>query len=123
MDYSDDITSQWKHYDSNINEYQTASGRSYSWTGVDYFYNYVKENNNDGICGEVDVNLYYAEIGDVIQVGYNDIYRHSTIVSKIENNHILVNSNSNNLKDYPVDAYVYPLKRLIKILGSNYINN
>ena len=119
MDYGDDITSQWKHYDSNINEYQTASGRSYSWTGVDYFYNYVKENNNDGICGEVDVNLYYAEIGDVIQVGYNDIYRHSTIVSKIENNHILVNSNSNNLKDYPVDAYVYPLKRLIKILGSN----
>lgn len=119
MDYSNNITLQWKHYDSEINEYETASGRSYSWTGVDYFYNYVKENSNNGICGEVDINLYYAEIGDVIQVGYDDIYRHSTIVSKIENNHILVNSNSNDLKDYPIDAYVYPLKRLIKILGTN----
>jgi hypothetical protein len=77
------------------------------------------------MCADVDVNLFYAEEGDVIHVGYKDDteYSHTTFVSKVINNdnsiYILVNSNTTGLKDYPVLGYIYQNKRLIKILGYN----
>lgn len=124
MDNTGHISLQWKHYSSIINSYETKSGRSSSWTGVGDFYYYVKNNKGTGLCGSTDVNIFYAEPGDIIQVGYKNIYRHTTFVSKIitKNNNmpiILVNSNSINLKDYPISAYTYTMKRLIKIEGYN----
>jgi len=108
MDYEDE---EWY--------YEEPDDYSSSWTGVKWFYDYIKNNENDGIVGDVDCNLYYGQIGDVIQVGYDDEYKHTTIISNVINGEILVNSNSVDLKDYPINAYAYPLKRLIKILGSN----
>jgi len=108
MDYSD---SEW-YYNYPL-EYSS------SWTSTYWFYEYITENENDGIVAISDNNLYYGQIGDVIQVGYDDEYRHSTIISDIVDGHILINSNSVDLTNYPIDAYVYPLKRLIIILGSN----
>ena len=76
------------------------------------------------VFSEVDVNTYYAEIGDIIQVGYKDIYSHSTVVSSkvIKDDKvidILLNSNTTDLENYPLSAYIYPNERLIKILGWN----
>lgn len=115
---------QWKHYSSEINEKNEAKGRSASWTGTQNFYEYVKNNTDKGICSDNDVNIYYAETGDVGHVGYRD-YSHAVLivdVVKDENGNVidlLVNSNTASLENYPFMGYVYPNKRIIKILGYN----
>lgn len=117
-------TYQWKHYDSEINENNEAKGRSTSWTGTQTFYEYVKNNTDKGICSDRDVNMYYAEAGDVGHVGYRD-YSHAVLIVDIvkdENGNVidlLVNSNTASLENYPFMGYVYPNKRIIKILGYN----
>ena len=124
MDYYGD--DEWKYYSDYLNENNSKNGRSRSWVSTYYFYEYAKNNTGYGLCSEVDVNLFYADIGDVIHVGYKDDtkYSHTTLVSKVIKKDgkvvdILVNSNTTNLKDYPVLAYIYHNKRLIKILGYN----
>ena len=113
---------QWKHYGSELNESNTSEGRSASWTGTINFHEYVQNNNDGGVCGETNINIFYGEPGDVGQVGY-DGYSHTVLIvqqvldkdGKITD--LLVNSNTVTLKDYPFLAYVYPNKRIIKILG------
>ena len=115
---------QWKcyvedpDYEPEINEEETATGRTRSWVNVGYFYNYAKWNEGKGMAADANVNLYYAQPGDIIIVGNNGL-SHTVIVSKVVDGHILVNSNSIDMKDYPVEAYTYTTIMLIKILGSN----
>ncbi len=122
MDYTGDL--QWKcyvtdpEYEPEINGEETKSGRTRSWVGVDYFYNYVLNNEGYGLVGDVNANLYYAQPGDIIIVG-NGSLSHTVIVSKVVDGHILVNSNSIDMKDYPIEAYTYLNVVLIKILGCN----
>lgn len=124
MDYNGTITSQWKHYSSEPNEDEEKSGRSYSWTGVGYFYTYAKNNKGYGLVAKVDANYYSALEGDVAQVGY-DGYGHSVVVVgsvKDKDNNIidiLVNSNTIDMENYPLQGYTYPNKRIIKIIGYN----
>ena len=117
-------TQQWKYYGGTINEKNTKVGRSTSWTGVGQFYAYAKTNVGFGLCSEVNVNSYYAEAGDLIQVGYKNKYRHTAVVVdtvKKDGNviDVLLNSNTGDLEQFPLSAYVYPEKRLIKVLGWN----
>ena len=115
----------WKFYGETLNETKNKSGRSPSWTGVTQFYDYAKSNKGYGLCAEVDINPFYAEAGDIGQVGYNNNYRHTVVIIgsiKDKNGKItdlLINSNSLNLENYPLSGYVYPNKRVIKILGWN----
>lgn len=115
----------WKFYGETLNETKNKSGRSPSWTGVTQFYDYAKSNKGYGLCAEVDINPFYAEAGDIGQVGYNNIYKHTVvIIGNIKDNNgkitdLLINSNSLNLENYPLSGYVYPNKRVIKILGWN----
>ena len=124
MDYTGAY--EWKYFSDELNENNTKKGRSSSWVSTYHFYEYAKNNKGYGLCAEVDVNLFYAEVGDVVHVGYKDgnIYSHTTIVSKVIKKNgktidILVNSNTSDLEDYPVMGYIYYNKRLIKILGYN----
>lgn len=112
---------QWKHYDTNLNTKNEKKGRSNSWTSVNYFYEYAKNSTTSGLCSIVDANIYYAEPGDIIQVGY-DGYSHTVVPIKIYNSdydEIIINSNTNDLENYPLSGYVYQNKRLIKVLGYN----
>ena len=105
-------------YEPEINEEETAYGRTRSWVNVGYFYNYAKWNEDKGLVADVNANLYYAQPGDIILVG-NEGPAHTVIVSKVVNGHILVDSNSIDMKDYPIEAYTYTGIMLVKILGSN----
>lgn len=122
MDYEGDW--QWKcymedsFYDPGLNEDEVPYGRSRSWVGVGYFYSYALNNRGTGLAADVNANLYYAQPGDLILVGNNSL-AHTTIVSKVVDGHILVDSNSIDMTDYPVEAYTYTTIMLIKILGSN----
>lgn len=115
---------QWKLYDGSYNETEVNKGYVYTWTYVPYFYTYAKDNTGYGLCANVDVNLYYAEAGDVIHVGTTGPTRHALVVIgdyKVDGKtvDILVNSNTVDLENYPISAYSYPYLSLIKVYGWN----
>lgn len=117
---------QWKCYgdviyDPEVDESESASGRSRSWVNVGYFYDYALNNYGTGLVTEITSNLNEAKIGDIIIVG-NDDLAHTVMISKIVDGHIFVNSNSIDMKDYPISAYNYTKVILIKILGYNQYN-
>ena len=90
-----------------------------AWVHVGTFADYSQNNEGRGlVCESYVNNIYYAEPGDIIQVGISSV-SHTTVVSRIVNGHILLNSNSIDMKDFPLEAYTYPTRKLIKILGSN----
>ncbi len=126
MDYHGSAAShlQWKCYGTSQNNSETPSGLAYTWTYVPYFYTYARDNTGYGLCADVDVNLYYAQAGDVIHVGSTAPTRHALVVVgdyKVNGKtvDILVNSNTVDLENYPMSAYSYPYSRLIKIYGWN----
>ncbi len=115
---------QWKcylnegPYDVEVDEEENASGRSRSWVNVGYFYDYCRDNEGSGLVAEVNANIFSAEPGDIIIVG-NETLSHTVMISKIIDGHILVDSNSIDMKDFPLEAYTYMNVILIKILGFN----
>lgn len=124
MDIHGSAEKQWKLYSSSYNSSETESGLVYSWTYVPSFMEYAKTNTGYGLCASVDVNMYYAEAGDVIHVGTTGPTRHALVVigtykkdGKVVD--VLVNSNTVDLENYPMSAYVYPYSSLIKIYGWN----
>jgi hypothetical protein len=115
---------QWKcyvedpDYEPYINDEETPEGRTQSWVNVGYFYSYARDNIGKGLVADVNVDISYAQPGDIIIVG-NGGLSHTVIVSKVVDGHILVNSNSIDMKDFPIEAYTYTNVLLIKILGCN----
>lgn len=125
MDTAGNSSLQWKHYSSELDSSNNKTGRTSSWTTVPYFYDYAKNNTGYGLCSITDINPFYAEAGDIGQVGYDGNFRHTVvIIGNIKDKDgnildLLINSNSVNLENYPLSGYVYPNKRIIKILGWN----
>ena len=125
MDFSGTSTCHWKFYSQTLNEYSRPSGRSYSWTGVEPFYDYCYYNTGIGIIAEVEWGTAYTEKGDVIQVGAMGRWRHSLLVTDVEYDEngyateIIVASNTADRINYPLSAYIYTAPRLIHIVGQN----
>lgn len=115
----------WKYFGPTQDDTTSRQGRSSSWTGTQTFHTYAVNNQSGGLCLDPDVNLFYAEKGDVGQVGFDDSFNHSVIIVKVikdENGKpvdFLLNCNTTTFENYPLLAYVYPDKRIIKVLGSN----
>lgn len=116
----------WKYYDTEPDESNSKKGRSTSWSGVTYFYDYALANDGFGLCAQVDANIYSAEAGDIMQVGDGTGDYVHTIVSLGEitdkdGNVIDINtvSNTTDRKNYPLSAYNCIYVRLIKIYGYN----
>lgn len=125
MDLSGDIYHQWKWYGDDINGYSTPYGRTMSWTGVDFFWQYCKENKGRGIVAECGGNIYSGRPGDILQYVDENVGVHSVIISKvIYDDHgnvvdFLVNSNTTDKVDCPMSIYGYTNFRLIRIAGWN----
>lgn len=91
--------------------------RSPSWTGVDYFYNFMIENAGVGPFGRV-ANSDEVELGDVIQLARNEEgYYHSLLVVGFDGEDILVAAQTDNAYARPLSTYDYDYSRFIKILG------
>ena len=100
--------------------YLSLNRRSPSWSGVEFFYNFMTSNRDVGPFGrEVERNL--AEVGDVVQLAdeTGDFY-HTLIISKIEDGEIFVTANTNDALDKPLSQYVYATDRFIHIDGVRY---
>lgn len=91
--------------------------RSPSWTGVEYFYNFIIENADVGPFGRV-VTSDELEIGDVIQLGRDEEgYYHTLLVVGFDGEDILVAAQTDNAYARPLSTYDYDYSRFIKILG------
>ena len=91
--------------------------RSPSWTGVNFFYNFITGNADVGPFGRV-ATQDELEIGDVIQLGRNEEgYYHTLLVVGFEGEDILVAAQTDNAFGRPLSTYDYDYSRFIKILG------
>ena len=97
--------------------YISLDDRSPSWTGVDYFYNFIIENADVGPFGRV-ATADEVEIGDVIQLARNDEgYYHSLLIVGFDGEDLLVAAQTDNAYARPLSTYDYDYSRFIKILG------
>lgn len=123
MDWSG--SEQWKWFDDESDLSELPTGRSGSWSGTEYFYEYCNKNTGKGIVAETDGNIFSAQPGDIIQYVVDGWAHHSVIVTKIIYDDagnvvdLLINSNTTDRVDYPMSAYGYTDIRLIKIIGYN----
>lgn len=100
--------------------YLSTNRRSASWTGVQFFYNFMTENDDVGPYG-IEVTLDTAEVGDVIQLQNSDgVWYHTVIISEIRDGEFYICANSNDALDRPLSSYNYANLRVIKILGVRY---
>ena len=91
--------------------------RSPSWTGVEYFYDFITKNQGIGPYGR-DARLDELEIGDVIQLANNDVgYYHTLLVVGFSGQDTLVAAQTNDAFNRPLSSYTNDYARYIKILG------
>ena len=97
--------------------YVSLDDRSPSWTGVQFFYNFMTENTDVGPFGK-EVSRDEIEIGDVIQLGNNtDGFYHTLLVVGFEGEDPLVAAQTDDAYRRPLSTYSYDFARFIKILG------
>ncbi len=99
--------------------YISPDERSPSWTGVEYLYSFLVNNNSVGPFGR-EVPRENVQIGDIVQLGReNGTYYHSlVIVSTFPSIHIA--AHSDDYLERPLDAYSYDRVRFIHIDGVRY---
>ena len=97
--------------------YLSTNRRSASWTGVEFFYNFMIENTGVGPFA-IETTLDGAEVGDVIQLQNDDgIFYHTIIISEIRDGEIYICANSNDALDKPLSEYNYANLRVLHILA------
>lgn len=97
--------------------YISLNERSPSWTGVDFFYNFMTSNEGVGPFGRA-AGIDELEIGDVIQLGRNEEgYYHTLLVVGFDGADTLVAAQTDNAYGRPLSTYEYDFARFIKILG------
>lgn len=97
--------------------YRSANDRTPSWTGVEYLYNFLVNNQGDGPFAE-EVSPDKLEIGDIVQLGRatGDFY-HSPVVVGFDRGRILVAAHTYDAYNKPLNSYVFAKARGIHILG------
>lgn len=98
--------------------YINDGNRAPAWTGVEYFYNFIVSNKEEGPYG-AEVTEDDITVGDVIQLGdENGKYYHTLLVSGFtKRSGILVAAHSNDAFNRKLSTYEYASIRYIKIKG------
>ena len=102
-----------------------AEDYSTSWVGVDDFYAYASGNLGDGLMASTDSSYYNGEEGDLICMGSETDWNHIVMISQVvkdeQGNTVdyLINSNTSDVRNFPVGAYPNSYQKLIKIYGWN----
>ena len=91
--------------------------RSPSWSGVEFFYNFITANGGVGPFGR-EVTADEVEIGDVIQLAKADgNFYHTLLIVGFDGEEILVSAQSVDAFMRPLSEYEYDISRFIKIDG------
>ncbi len=104
--------------------YVSSANRSASWAGVEYFYNFLTQNNLVGIGNSsgpfgVLTDLSAVDVGDFIQLAdESGDYYHTLIVTGFTPRSTLVTAHSRDAFDRELSDYRYYSLRAIHILGA-----
>ena len=98
--------------------YISLNNRSPSWTGVDEFYNFLINNQESGPHAR-EISFFEVLEGDFIQLGNQNGFYHTLIVTGFSNGVPKVCSHSVNRKNALLTDYYYERLRIIRILGYN----
>ncbi|MBQ9132898.1 MAG: amidase domain-containing protein [Clostridia bacterium] len=98
--------------------YLDGDTRTASWTGVEYFYNFITDNAGVGPFA-AEIGQTGVEVGDVVQLANeNDDYYHTLLVCGFtDDGDILVCAHSDDALDRPLSTYSYAKARFLHILG------
>lgn len=98
--------------------YLDADSRTASWTGVQYFYNFLMGNRGEGPFG-VETDETNLRVGDVVQLQNEDgAFYHTLFVSGVDPDEgILVAAHSNDAFDRPLSTYSYAAARFLQVSG------
>ena len=95
----------------------SLNDRSPSWSGVQYFYNFMTQNKDIGPFGR-EVGADEAEVGDVIQLGrQEDGFYHTLLIVGFDGEDPLVSAQTDDAYARPLSTYTYDFSRFIKIDG------
>ncbi len=98
--------------------YIDSEARTASWTGVEFFYNFITANSGVGPYGR-ETDETNVEIGDVVQLANDsgDYYHTLLIVDFSEEGGILVGAHSDDALYRPLSSYSFANARFIHIIG------
>lgn len=96
--------------------YRSSYDRTPSWTGVEYLFNFLVNNQSVGPYAHV-VSQNEVMPGDIVQLGTasGDFY-HSPIITAVTPT-ILVAAHTYDALDRPLSSYIYDIARFIHIDG------
>lgn len=97
--------------------YKSLNERTPSWTGVEFLYNFLVNNQGLGPFAE-ETDLSKLEIGDIVQLGREtgDFY-HSPVVVGVSRGQILVAAHTYDAFNKPLNQFRFAKARGIHILG------
>ncbi|MBQ3140527.1 MAG: amidase domain-containing protein [Clostridia bacterium] len=95
--------------------YRSASDRTASWTGVEFLYDFLMNNQGVGPFARI-VGRDELMPGDVIQLGDNNRFYHSLFVTQTSPA-ILVAAHTNDALDRPLTSYDYVFSRFLHVEG------
>lgn len=101
--------------------YNTSEDRTASWTGVEYLYNFLTQNQGDGPYGK-EVSIQQVMPGDVAQLSNEEgVFYHTVLITVVPAQpvpaNVLVAAQSNDANCRPLDTYPYTGVRFIHIEG------
>ena len=96
--------------------YITASDRAPSWTGVEFFYRFLIENQGQGPYG-YQVSSQQAELGDFVQLIDTEGDPYHTLVVLETYPELLVAAHSQDSLYRPLASYDFASARFLHILG------
>ncbi len=104
--------------------YIDANNRTPSWTGVQFFYNFLIGNKGPGPFGKV-VDLTFVEPGDFIQLSADgQRYTHTLAAVAVgrpaTEHNVLVATHTFDSDNRPLESYSHDVRRCIHILGYRY---
>ena len=98
--------------------YSDINNRAAAWTGVEFLYRFLTNNNGAGPYAE-PAPLSDVNIGDVIQLGASKgEFYHSCLVVGFAKRIPLVAAHTNNAFNIPLTEYYFENFRCLKILGA-----
>lgn len=100
--------------------YRSTNDRTASWTGVEYLYNFLTQNQGIGPYAE-EVPLSGLQIGDIVQLGRatGDFY-HSPVVVGFNGGEILVAAHTFDTYGRRLSSYSFERSRGIHIIKVRY---
>lgn len=98
--------------------YLSPAERTASWTGVNYFYNFLTGNRSVGPYGR-EVTREELEPGDIIQLGreVGGYYHSLLLLSRDETGELYVAAQSDDALDRPLSSYTYDYARYLHVDG------